>query len=283
MESVEHVLAYQGVEGSYSSIAGAEYAPSASRVGYPTFDAVVAAVQNGHATLALLPIENSTAGRVADLHHLLPHSGLTIIDEHFLPVHHALIGLTSAKLADITRVYSHREALAQCAQTLRTLGIEPVPFGDTAKAVAYIVQEGDRHAAALASSYAASLYPSVHVLKEQMQDAPDNVTRFLILAKSPKEREIKTDCITSIVYDVLDSPAALYDSLGVFAQYGVNIIKLESFVPMQQHKNAQFYLECVGGSTQPPLRDALAALKAKTKHMQILGTYKKSPYRAHFE
>ena len=116
-----------------------------------------------------------------------------------------------------------------------------------------------------------------------MQDAPDNVTRFLILAKSPKEREIKTDCITSIVYDVLDSPAALYDSLGVFAQYGVNIIKLESFVPMQQHKNAQFYLECVGGSTQPPLRDALAALKAKTKHMQILGTYKKSPYRAHFE
>ncbi len=284
MESVERVIAYQGVEGSYSSIAAAEYDADAKRTGYPTFDAVVDAVQQGAVTHALLPIENSTAGRVADLHHLLPDSGLTIIDEHFLPVRHALIGLTSAQLTDITHVYSHREALAQCTDTLRALGIEPVPFGDTAKAVAYIAEEQDVHKAALASVYAASLHEATHVLKENMQDAPDNVTRFLILAKNPESRELGgSDCITSIVYDVLDTPAALYDSLGAFAEHGVNIIKLESFVPMQRHKNAQFYLECIGGSTKPPLRDALLALQEKTKRMLVLGTYRKSPYRAHFE
>jgi len=281
MESLR--IAYQGVEGSYSSLAAAEYAPNAERLGCPTFAAVVKAVQDGIATHALLPIENSTAGRVADLHHLLPKSDLCVIDEHFLPVRHALIGLTSAAFKDITHAYSHREALAQCTQTLRTLGIEPVPFGDTAKAVSYIVKTGNVHFAAIASVYAASLHDEVHVLKENIQDVADNVTRFLVLTKKPLDKPLQDDCITSIVYDVLDTPAALYESLGVFAKHAINIIKLESFVPMQRHKDAHFYLECIGNPEQFPLNDALKELATLTKSMRVLGAYKKSPYRAHFE
>lgn len=277
-------VAYQGVEGSYSSIAASEYFPEGERTGYPTFDAVVDAVQNDEAIHALLPIENSTAGRVADLHHLLPDSGLTVIGEHFLPIKHAIIGLEGAQLEDIKYAYSHREALSQCMQTLRALNIEPVPFGDTAKAVSFIAKTNDRSMAALASVYAAELYDNVQVLKENVQDAPDNVTRFLVLTKNPENKPRNgDDTITSIVYDVLDTPAALYESLGAFAKHGVNIIKLESFVPMHKHKNAHFYLECIGDPDTPPLQNALKELENFTKRMHVLGVYEKSPYRAHFE
>lgn len=281
MESLK--IAYQGIEGSYSSIAASKYVPQAERIGYPTFDAVVQAVQNNEATHALLPIENSTAGRVADLHHLLPKSDLTVIDEYFLPVHHALIGLSDATIEDITHAYSHREALAQCTQTLRELGIESVPYGDTAKAVLFISESKNKSHAALASTYAADLYENVKVLKEKVNDAPDNVTRFLILTKNPENKPLNDDCITSIVYDVLDTPSALYNSLGAFAAHNINIIKLESFVPMQHHKEAHFYLECIGNASDSPLKNALLALKDSTKHLVILGTYDKSPYRANFE
>lgn len=276
-------IAYQGVEGSYSSLAVAEFDSKAERIGYPTFDAVVAAVQNDEATHAFLPIENSTAGRVADLHHLLPKSGLTVIAEHFLPVRHALIALKKATLKDIQKVYSHREALSQCTKTLRTLNIEPVPYGDTAKAVSFIVETGDKQNAALASTYAAELHDSVHILQENLQDANDNVTRFLVLTKNPENKPLNGECITSIVYDVLDTPAALYESLGSFAKYGINIIKLESFVPMQHHKEAHFYLECLGKADESPLKDSLVELQEHTKHISALGTYEKSSYRNNFE
>lgn len=275
-------VAYQGVEGSYSSIASSEYFPNEARVGFPTFDAVIEAVQTDHATHALLPIENSTAGRVADLHHLLPHSGLTIIGEHFLPIKHALIALRDATLETVTHVYSHREALSQCKHTLQDLHLESVPFGDTAKAVSFISEEKNIRYAALASTYAATLYPNVQILKESVQDETNNVTRFLILTKKPENKPLNGDCITSVVYDVLDTPAALYESLGVFAHHGINIIKLESFVPMHQHKNAQFYLECIGNPEEEPLQSALQELPSFTKHTHVLGTYEKSPYRVNF-
>ncbi|QSH39216.1 prephenate dehydratase [Candidatus Kaiserbacteria bacterium] len=276
-------IAYQGVEGSYSSIAAAEYDPTAGRVGYPTFDAVIEAVKNAEATHALLPIENSTAGRVADLHHLLPKSGLTVIAEHFLPIRHALIALKGTSLKDVKQVYSHREALSQCTKNLRSLNIEPVPYGDTAKAVSFISDTGNKAYAALASVYAATLYDTVHVLQENMQDSNDNVTRFLILTKNPVDKPLNGDCITSIVYDVLDNPAALYESLGSFAKHEINIIKLESFVPMQRHKEAHFYLECLGKADESPLKEALEELEDHTKHISVLGTYKKSLYRKNFD
>ncbi|MAJ97243.1 MAG: prephenate dehydratase [Parcubacteria group bacterium] len=276
-------IAYQGVEGSYSSLAVAEYDPKAERIGYPTFDAVVAAVQNDEATHAFLPIENSTAGRVADLHHLLPKSGLTVIAEYFLPIRHALIALKGASLKDVKHVYSHREALSQCTNTLRALNIEPVPYGDTAKAVSFVSETGNEAYAALASTYAAELHDTVHIVQENLQDADDNVTRFLVLTKDPATKPLNGDCITSLVYDVLDKPAALYESLGSFAKHGVNIIKLESFVPMQRHKEAHFYLECLGKADESPLQEALVELQGHTKHILVLGTYEKSSYRKNFD
>jgi len=281
MEGVH--VAYQGVEGSYSSLAASEYFPDAKRTGHPTFDATVAAVQEGAASHALLPIENSTAGRVADLHHLLPESGLTVIGEHFLPVRHALIALEDASLGDITHAYSHREALSQCSKTLGGLSVDPVPYGDTAKAVSFILEEQNKKFAAVASLRAAELHPGVHVLKEDMQDVSDNTTRFLILTKERPAEVACDDCITSIVYEVLDSPAALYESLGTFARNDINIIKLESFVPMQHHKDAHFYLECLGNPTKPPLKAVLEELKTLSKNMRVLGTYEKSSFREHFE
>ena len=276
-------IAYQGIEGSYSSLAAHKYAPEAERSGYPTFAAVIDAVQKNEVTHALLPIENSTAGRVADLHHLLSSSDLTIIDEYFLPVQHALIGLKTASLSDISQAYSHREALAQCTHSLNKLDIESVSYGDTAKAVLFVSETENKNFAAIASTYSATLYDNVHVLKKGMQDVPDNVTRFLILTKKPAYKPLNGDCITSVVYDVLDAPSALYDSLGAFAENQINIIKLESFVPMQRHKKAHFYLECIGSPQTNPLKEALAQLEKNTKRMRILGTYKKSPYRSTFE
>ncbi|MAZ67296.1 prephenate dehydratase [bacterium] len=277
-------VAYQGVEGSYSSIAAAEYFPRGEYVGYPTFGSVIRAVQDDKATHALLPIENSTAGRVADLHHLLPNSGLVIIGEHFLPIQHALIGLAEATLGDIEQVYSHREALAQCSRTLRKLNIVPVPFGDTAKAVSHVSEIKDKSVAALASKYTVKLYENVRVLKGDMQDRADNVTRFLVLTKSSEEQcEASDDCIISIVFDVLDTPAALYNSLGAFAKHSINIIKLESFVPMQRHRDAHFYLECIGNPEKSPLQRALSELVSTTKRMNVLGVYNKSEYRDNFE
>jgi len=275
-------VSYQGVEGSYSSMAAHEYFGDVPRTGFPTFDAVVCAVRDDAATHALLPIENSTAGRVADLHHLLPKSDLTAVGEHFLPVRHALIGLEGSTLSTVTHAYSHREALAQCVRTLRDLNITPVPFADTAQSVAHIIENNNPRFAAIASTYAATLHQHVQILKENIQDVPDNVTRFLILSKNPLNKPCIADCITSIVYNVPDSPAALYESLGVFARNGINIIKLESFVPMQRHKDAHFYLECTGASTQEPLRAVLQELEAHTRDMCVLGSYEKSAYRARF-
>ncbi len=275
-------VAYQGVEGSYSSIAVEEYFPDAVRTGYPTFDAAIRAVRKDKATHAILPIENSTAGRVADLHHLLSESELTIIGEHFLPVRHALIALTDATIDDITRAYSHREALSQCAKTLRELSIELVPYGDTAKAVTFIAQEKNKSFSAVASVKAAELNDEVHILKEDIQNITDNTTRFLVLAKKPMDTASERTCITSIAYDVLDIPAALHASLGAFARHEVNIIKLESFVPMQRHKSAHFYLECLGSANTSPLQNALEELKTLTKNMRVLGTYEKSEFRKHF-
>lgn len=276
-------VGYQGVEGSYSSIAVSEYFPEYERVGFPTFEAVVRALQNDAVQYALLPIENSTAGRVADIHQLLPKSDLCVIGEHFLPIHHALIGVSSSALDAITHVYSHREALAQCARTLRERGITPVPFGDTAGAVAHIAHEQNPAHAALASVYAAECHDGVAVLREHLEDDPSNVTRFLVFSKKPLIEPPKGDSLTSIVYEVRDVPSALYTSLGAFARNDVNIIKLESFVPMQHHKDAHFYLECEGSAIEPPLKNALTELTGATKHFIVLGTYEKSAYRSTFE
>lgn len=275
-------IGYQGVPGAYSSIAVKECFPKYPSKGFGTFEEVVRALQRGEIHFALLPIENSTSGRVADLHHLLPGSGLRVIGEHFLPVRHCLIAYKGTKLNGIKKVYSHREALGQCVKYLRSIKAQPVPYGDTAGAVAYIVEEKQTDIAALASEYAASLYKDAIILQKNVHDDPCNVTRFLILTKNGGKKVPAKGAITSIVYKTRDIPAALFKSLAGFATTGTNIIKLESFVPMAQHTDAHFYLEFEGNPSIFPYSVAIEELQNYTRSLEILGTYAKSPYRKKF-
>ncbi|PIR82318.1 prephenate dehydratase [Candidatus Kaiserbacteria bacterium CG10_big_fil_rev_8_21_14_0_10_59_10] len=275
-------VAYQGVPGAYSSIAARKAFPKLPARGYPTFEEVVAAAKRGSAAYALLPIENSTAGRVADIHHLLPGSKLHVVGEYFLPVRHCLVGLRGAKWKDIARVYSHREALSQCARYIRGLGAEPVPFGDTAGAVEHVVAAGSKSNAAIASAEAAALHTGSTILARNIQDSADNVTRFLIVTGKRPRRAPKERVITSVVYKVRDIPAALFKSLSGFATAGVNIIKLESFVPMARHADAHFYIEFEGNPSVYPASVAMEELGYYARELEILGTYAKSPYRRTF-
>ncbi|MDP2650421.1 MAG: prephenate dehydratase domain-containing protein [bacterium] len=281
-DTSKETVAYQGVPGAYSSIAVREYFPGLSAEGFPTFDEVIGALKQGAVRYAMLPIENSTSGRVADIHHLLPKSGLHIIGEYFLPIRHALIGHTSATLESVRRVYSHREALSQCRTFIREHNLESVPFGDTAGAVKYVSEEKKADNAAIASREAADLYENTHVLSENIQTNDDNVTRFLVLQKEKPETIPENGSITSLVYGVRDIPAALYHSLGCFARADTNIIKLESFVPMTKHTDAHFYLEFEGNPEFSPCKEALSELLEYTKDLEVLGTYEKSPYRERF-
>ncbi|OGG72545.1 hypothetical protein A3A38_02030 [Candidatus Kaiserbacteria bacterium RIFCSPLOWO2_01_FULL_53_17] len=278
----KQLVAYQGVPGAYSNIAAEAVFPKLPSKGFATFEDVVRAVQRGKTVYALLPIENSTAGRVADIHHLLPGSGLTIAAEYFQPVRHCLIAYKGTLLKDIRRIYSHREALTQCARYIRKLGVEPVPFGDTAGAVKHIVSEKRTDIAALASAKAASLYRGAVIVQKEVQDDPDNVTRFLILTKNGHKKALTKNVITSIVYKTRDVPAALFKTLSGFATTGTNMIKLESFVPMARHTDAHFYLEFEGNPTVYPSTIALEELQYYTRSFEILGTYPKSPYRKKF-
>ena len=278
----EKIVAYQGVPGAYSSIAAEECFPKLPSKGFPTFEDVVRALQRGDVAYALLPIENSTSGRVADLHHLLPGSGLSIIGEHFLPIRHCLIACKGAKIQDIRKVYSHREALGQCTHSLQRLHAQPIPYGDTAGAVQYIVEEKRLDSAALASEKAAKAFKQAIILQKNMQDDPSNVTRFLVLTKKHAAQPATKNTITSIVYKTRDIPAALFKSLGGFATAGTNIIKLESFVPMAKHTDAHFYLEFEGRPDTHPNNIALEELGYYAQSVEILGTYTKSTYRKKF-
>lgn len=282
MAAKKTIIAFQGLPGAYSYAAARAWAPKLTPRGYPTFEEAADAVRNGSAAYAILPIENSTTGRVADIHHVLHANDLHIVGEHFQPVRHCLITHKTASLSDIKSVYSHREALGQCKGFLRTRNLEAVPFGDTAGAVEYVSQQGRKDIAALASEESLRVYPHVKALLKNVQDIPDNVTRFIIVQKgTPKKNP--GDGITSIIYETRDIPAALYKTLTGFATAGVQVIKLESFVPMTRHRDAHFYLEFEGSPDNYPHSVAMQELGHYAKNVRILGVYRKSPYRRHFE
>jgi prephenate dehydratase len=278
-----NTVAYQGVPGAYSSVAAKKSFPHLTARGLPTFEDVVSAVKRGKAAYALLPIENSTSGRVADIHHLLPKSGMYVVGEYFLPIYHALIAHRGANMKTVKRVYSHREALSQCRPFTHQHGLEAVPYGDTAGAVKFVSEQYDLSIAAIAAPEASRIYGNTRILARKIQSDAHNVTRFIILQKAKPKNTPKKDAITSIVYGVRDIPAALYKSLGGFATTGTNIIKLESFVPMTRHTSAHFYLEFDGNPEVSPCDVALEELSHYAKDLEILGTYAKNQYRKNFE
>lgn len=274
------IVAYQGVEGAYSYVAASELFPDSELVGYATFEEVVEAVHGNKADYALLPIENSTAGRVASMHTLLPSSGLHITHEYFFHVKHQLIGKVGAKLKNITRVYSHPQALAQCTNFIHKHRLEEVPFGDTAAAVQYVAQGVGKESAAIGSRESAALYEGVYILAEDINTNEDNVTRFVVLHKKASEPEAASvDLITSVFYKTKNIPAVLYKSLAGFATAAINVIKLESFIPMLGGGEASFYLEFEGSPKTMEAKQALLELSHYSDEVKILGSYEKDKFR----
>lgn len=278
--NAEKTIAFQGEAGANSHIACREAFPDMADLPCDTFEDVFAAVQEGRARLAMIAIENSLAGRVADVHHLIPGTGLYIVGEHFLPVRHQLLGLKGTKIEDVKSVHSHVHALGQCRRAIRELGLKAVVAADTAGAARQIAEAGDKSQAAIATALAAEIY-GLDILRANVEDAEHNTTRFIIMAKEPDDAgPDEGPVITSFIFRVRNVPAALYKALGGFATNGVNMTKLESYQLEGTFNASQFYADIEGHPDSRNVRLALEELEFFTNELRILGIYKAHPYRA---
>lgn len=272
-------ISYQGEPGANSHIACNDVYPDWTPLACPTFEDAFAAVTEGQAQLAMIPIENSVAGRVADIHHLLPTSGLHIVGEYFLPIHHQLMAVKGATLATIRSVQSHVHALGQCRRTVRKLGLSAIVGADTAGSARQIGELNDPARAAIASRLAAEVY-GLDILAEDIEDEAHNTTRFIILSPEPVEiAPGDADCVTSFVFRVRNIPAALYKAMGGFATNGVNMTKLESYMVEGQFTATQFYAEVDGHRDEAHVRRALEELAFFSRELTVLGVFPAHPFR----
>ncbi len=273
-------IVYQGEPGANSHIACRDKFPDMEAVGCATFEDALNAVHGGDAACAMIPVENSVAGRVADVHHLLPDSGLQIIGEHFERISHQLLALPGAREADLRTVHSHIQALGQCRKVIQSLGLEPVTQADTAGAARMISRAGDISQAAIASALAAEVH-GLQVMRSDIQDAQHNTTRFLVLAREPAPVPAGNGpVITSFVFRVRNVPAALYKALGGFATNGVNMTKLESYQLEGSFHATMFYADIEGHPDERRVQLALEDLHFFSSKVTFLGTYPASPLRA---
>ena len=269
-------VAFQGAPGAYSHQAVRELFPDAAALPCASFEDAIEAVQVGRAGRAVIPIENSLHGRVADIHFLLPESGLAIVAEHFVRVRHCLLGIGTQ--GDLRQVISHPQALGQVRGRLRGLGIEPVQYFDTAAAAAQVAGDGDAMRGAIASKLAAQLY-GLTIFAEGVEDADHNTTRFVVLATDAVATPAGVPTMTSLNFMVRNVPAALFKALGGFATNGINITKLESYIRDGSFAAAEFYVEIVGSPTEPGVQLALEELAFHTRWVKVLGTYPRARER----
>jgi len=276
-------IAFQGEPGAHSHLAIAEAYPDCEAVPCATFEDAFAAIMGGEADLGMIPIENSVAGRVADIHHLMPDSGLHIVAEHFMPVRHQLLGIKGARLEDIKTVESHVHALGQCRKIIRKLGVRPVVAADTAGSAREIAQARDKTRAAIASRLAAEIY-GLDTLAQDVEDEAHNTTRFIVLSRDANwAANSGIPVITTFVFRVRNVPAALYKAMGGFATNGVNMTKLESYMVEGNFFATQFYADVEGHPEDRNLVLALEELAFFSKEMKILGVYPAHAFRTTFE
>ncbi len=272
-------IAYQGEPGANSDIACRDAYPHLTPLPCASFEDAFAAVTEGAAALAMIPIENSIAGRVADIHHFLPNSGLHIVGEYFLPIHFHLMAPKGATLKTLKSVHSHVHALGQCRKIIRRLGLVPHTAGDTAGAAHEIAQWNDPSKAALAPRLAASLY-GLDILAENVEDEAHNTTRFVVLSKTARWAAVgDAPTMTTFIFRVRNVPAALYKALGGFATNGVNMTKLESYMVDGEFAATRFLVDVDGHPDEPALARALEELRFFSKEVEILGVYPASDFR----
>jgi prephenate dehydratase len=263
-------IALQGAPGCNGHRAAQEWDAACLPLPCFSFEDALEAVKDGKAARAIIPIENSQHGRVADIHFLLPESGLSIIDEYFLPISYALLALGDGPFS---AAYSHPQALGQTRQFLRDRGIVPMAYADTAGAAAYVAEMGDPLACAVSPPIAAELY-GLKIIAEQIEDAHDNMTRFVVLAREPLDSaSIAGPAMTTFVFEVKNIPAALYKAMGGFATNGVNMTKLESYQKGASFSATTFYADIVGAPGDPAVDRALEELAFHCKELRMLGTY----------
>ncbi len=273
------IIAFQGEMGANSHIACQQVYPSWTPLPCPTFEDAFAAVNEGAAQLGMIPIENSIAGRVADIHHLLPTSDLHIIGEHFLPIRFQLMAPKGASLSTITHVHSHIMALGQCRKFLRHHHYKAMTAADTAGSARMVAQWNDPTQGALAPRLAAQVY-GLEVLAEDVEDEAHNTTRFVLLSKDAAwASNVTPDLVTSFIFRVRNVPAALYKAMGGFATNGINITKLESYMVEGQFYATQFYAEVDGHPDQRSLALAFEELAFFSKEIKILGVFPAHPFR----
>ncbi len=272
----QRAVAFQGAPGANSHIAVREAFADALPLPCFSFEDAIDAVKEGRADRAMIPIENSLHGRVADIHFLLPESGLAITGEHFLPIRYGLMGIGS--IDQVREAMSHPQALGQCRHWLKARGIAPVAYPDTAGAAAVIAEMADPAVAALAPPGAAELY-GLDLLETDLADAEHNMTRFVVLARDAVPLPVEGPVMTTFIFEVRNVSAALYKALGGFATNGVNMTKLESYQRGGSFAATEFYADIVGGPGDPAIDRALEELKFHSKWMRVLGTYRQARER----
>jgi prephenate dehydratase len=271
-------IAFQGERGANSDEACREHFPDYEPLACATFEEAFDAVRSGEADLGMIPVENSVAGRVADVHHLLPNSGLSIIGERFKPIRFHLMVNPGVKLEEVKTVASMPIALAQCRKVIQELGLKKESAGDTAGAAKALAEHPDPTRAAIAPRLAAQIY-GLDILREDVEDERHNTTRFLVMAKRPVSPPKGVDCVTSFVFRVRNIPAALYKALGGFATNGINMTKLESYMENGVFAATMFYSEVDGRPEDKSLAQAFEELSFYSDHFAVLGTYPADPYR----
>ena len=272
-------IAFQGFAGAYSDLACRSAYPEREPLPCNSFEDAFRAVQSREAELAMIPVDNTLAGRVADVHHLLPEGGLYIIGEHFQPIRHALLGVKGSQISELKHVHSHVHAIPQCREMIRRLKLQAHVHADTAGAAEEIAQRGDRTHAAIASPLAAGIY-GLDVLEEDVQDADHNTTRFLILSRQEVIPAYTEDevFLTSLIFRIRHIPSALYKALGGFATNGLNMTKLESYI-VPGFQVGQFYCEIEGHPDSRALQLALEELDFFAEEVRRMGVYLAHPFR----
>jgi len=267
-------IAFQGQSGAYSEMACTEVFPEMQTVSCANFEDAFEAVINGTTKYAMIPIENSRAGRVADIHNLLKDSSLHIVKEYFYSVNHQLLGLEGSNISDIVSVSSHNQALSQCRNFINKYGWSPITMGDTAGAAAYIIKNNDIKCAAIASSLAGQIH-GLKTLSSNIQDSKNNITRFVVLSSESNDPDPNDGLIlTSCIFTLRNIPASLYKALGGFATNRVNILKLESYMLDKSFTSAQFYIDIAGHPSNSSVQLSLEELGFFSKEVRILGVYK---------
>lgn len=286
MNDLPAIVAYQGVEGAYSHLSCKTVFPDYEPYACVDFQAAILMVERGEAEFAMIPLENSTAGRVEEIYRLLPNTHLQIVAEHFEPVNHCLLALPGVALEQITSVFSHPQALAQCFHHLQRLNIKAVAAVDTALSAKELSAKGlsgndpRRYCGAIASKLAAELY-GLSVVEEHFQDVSGNTTRFIVLAKKATTAvyDEHKKYITSLLFTVRNMPSSLYKALGGFATNGVNVIKLESYMDGGTMEASHFHIDIIGHPCEVGVVNALAELDFFAKDVRILGSYLAHKYR----